>query len=244
VPGARYRFMNHGASLGAARDRRAARRLDREDRDDLYYVQLLRITLAGKSLQNKDVLEVGCGRGGNCRYVAKYLAPRHVTGLDLSRGNVRFCRRAHADLCNLVFRSGSAQALPFGAASFDAVLNIESSHCYPDPPGFFAEVHRVLRAGGRLHYADCFSNASGISRASRWLKTAGFVTELHQDITAEVARGIAANADIFARTLLDACRNDRGRLVAWNLIYGINHQLERDYRTRRALYAAWVARKP
>ncbi|PAV90799.1 hypothetical protein WR25_06247 [Diploscapter pachys] len=34
------------------------------------------------------------------------------------------------------------------------VLNIESSHLYPDCPAFFSEVHRVLRIGGHFCWAD------------------------------------------------------------------------------------------
>jgi hypothetical protein len=34
------------------------------------------------------------------------------------------------------------------------VNNVEASHCYPDFPGFLAEVARVLRPGGHLLSAD------------------------------------------------------------------------------------------
>ena len=44
--------------------------------------------------------------------------------------------------------------MPFLASSFDAVVNIESSHCYEAMDAFFAEVCRVLRPGGRLFFAD------------------------------------------------------------------------------------------
>jgi SAM-dependent methyltransferase len=38
--------------------------------------------------------------------------------------------------------------------SFDAVINVEASHCYPSLPRFLAEVARVLRPGGHFLYAD------------------------------------------------------------------------------------------
>lgn len=38
--------------------------------------------------------------------------------------------------------------------SFDAVINVEAAHGYPDFPRFLAEVAPVLRPGGRFLYAD------------------------------------------------------------------------------------------
>ena len=54
----------------------------------------------------------------------------------------------------LTFVQGDAQKLPFSAQSLDAVINVEASHCYPNFPGFLAEVARVLRPGGHFLYAD------------------------------------------------------------------------------------------
>ena len=62
-------------------------------------------------------------------------------------------RREHARP-GLRFVQGDAEALPFGDASFDAVLNVESAHWYPDVARFLAEVFRVLRPGGFLLLAD------------------------------------------------------------------------------------------
>ncbi|WP_343709669.1 class I SAM-dependent methyltransferase [Mycobacterium sp.] len=49
---------------------------------------------------------------------------------------------------------GNAQALPFTDASFDALVNVEASHLYPDVPKFLSEVARVLRPGGHFLYTD------------------------------------------------------------------------------------------
>jgi ubiquinone/menaquinone biosynthesis C-methylase UbiE len=73
--------------------------------------------------------------------------------VDYSPANVEFCQRRHK-APNLRFTVGDAEALPFPDESFDAVLNIESAHCYPDIDRFFAEVVRVLRPGGHLLFAD------------------------------------------------------------------------------------------
>ena len=49
---------------------------------------------------------------------------------------------------------GDAQNLPFPDQSFDAVINVEASHQYPDFPRFLEEVTRVLRPGGHFLYTD------------------------------------------------------------------------------------------
>ena len=47
-----------------------------------------------------------------------------------------------------------SEDLPFPDDSFDAVINIESSHTYPNFSRFLAEVARVLRPGGHFLYTD------------------------------------------------------------------------------------------
>ena len=102
----------------------------------------------------------------------RYLEPARMFGVDLSQNAVEFCRTVHSVL-NLEFRQGDAEHLPFEDASFDAVLNVESSHCYPSLPDFFTEVRRVLKNNGCFLYADLHdaSTANGVElsaqRASR-----------------------------------------------------------------------------
>ena len=108
---------------------------------------------SGVDLRGRDVLEIGCGRGGGASYVARYLGPRSVTGMDLAPNAVEFRKRHYAHDC-LHFVCGDAVALQFEDVSFDAVINIESSHCYSSMRKFLSEVHRVLRPGGHLMLAD------------------------------------------------------------------------------------------
>ena len=98
-------------------------------------------------------MEVGCGRGGGASYMARYFAPKSMKGMDLCKKSVDFCRK-HYDIANLSFCWGNALNLPFADNSFDAVANVESSHRYCDVEKFFKEVHRVLRPGGYLLFAD------------------------------------------------------------------------------------------
>ena len=44
--------------------------------------------------------------------------------------------------------------MPFKDNTFDAVINIESSHCYGNMKRFLSEVSRVIKPGGYFGWAD------------------------------------------------------------------------------------------
>ena len=52
------------------------------------------------------------------------------------------------------FVCGDAENLPFDDNTFDAVINVESSHCYGDMVAFLQEVKRVLKSGGKFSWTD------------------------------------------------------------------------------------------
>jgi ubiquinone/menaquinone biosynthesis C-methylase UbiE len=123
------------------------------DEVDRACVQLYHHVASQANLRGKDVLEVSCGHGGGASYLTRTMAPAHYTGLDLNPTGIAFCKERHP-LPNLEFIQGDAENLPFPDGSFDAVINVEASHCYPDFPRFLSEVARVLKPGGHFLYAD------------------------------------------------------------------------------------------
>jgi SAM-dependent methyltransferase len=134
-----------------------------------------------------QVLEVSCGRGGGAFFVKGAFQPAEYTGVDLSEENVRMATERFGGTEGLEFRQGNAEDLPFESASFDAVLNVEASHLYPNPGRFFAEVARVLRPGGLFLYTDLFWPDS---TPESMIAEAGLaICELH-DITSNVLRSL------------------------------------------------------
>lgn len=117
------------------------------------YHQLFSSAFPPEALAGKQLVEVGCGRGGGCDYVARYFEPASVTGVDITRASIDYCRRAYAN-DKLSFQVGQATQLPLADASCDVVMNLESSHCYPSMSQFLAEVRRVLRPGGHFLFSD------------------------------------------------------------------------------------------
>jgi SAM-dependent methyltransferase len=69
-----------------------------------------------------------------------------VRGLDFSEVVLAVARR---NAPALVFDHGNAQELPYAAESFDVVVCGFGIIHVPDPARVFAEMHRVLKRGGR-----------------------------------------------------------------------------------------------
>lgn len=98
------------------------------------------------------VLDVGGGLGGAARTLAAQFGC-DVTVLDLTE---EYCRAgewltAQTRLSTQVrFRVGNALDLPFAAGEFDVVWSQHSSMNIDDKERLYAEMHRVLKPGGRL----------------------------------------------------------------------------------------------
>jgi len=118
-----------------------------------YHLSLVRHVLQDVDLRNKTVLEVGCGRGGNCYYLAHYTQAGQVVGLDYCLPNIELARQ-NPKLREVHLLAGDAQQLPFADESIGVILSLESAHCYSDFPAFLAESARVLAKGGTLCFAD------------------------------------------------------------------------------------------
>ena len=140
-------------SAGYEEDPPMALPLAASDEPNRFGIQLYHRTATQADFSGKRVLEVGCGHGGGASYLTRTLGPASYTGLDLNPAAIAFCRKKH-NLPGLDFERGDAQNLPFPDQSFDVVINIESSHCYPRLSSFLAEVARLLRPGGHFLYAD------------------------------------------------------------------------------------------
>ena len=99
------------------------------------------------------VLDVGCGWGGKAVYVAETLRPARVEGFDLPgvfdpQVPLRFAAERGVVGCG--FRTGYAEAVPYGDAEFDLLFCEDVLEHVDDPRKVLAECRRVLRPGGLL----------------------------------------------------------------------------------------------
>lgn len=148
-------------------------------------VKLVVETIGDQDLAGATVVDVGCGRGGTAWTLHRYFGVGSVIGMDLSAGAAGFCRRVH-DFDGAHFLAADAERLPFKSECCDAVTNIESACDYPNRPGFYEEVCRILRPGGVFLYADVFMAGHTCQVCYDFFEAAGFVIERHDDVTSNV----------------------------------------------------------
>jgi SAM-dependent methyltransferase len=99
------------------------------------------------------VLDVGCGPAWFWATIAGTLPERmDLTLLDVSPGMVSEAMGRAGTLRSWTVRGETAdsQSLPFPDASFDTVVAMHMLYHVPDQERAIAEMHRVLRPGGRL----------------------------------------------------------------------------------------------
>jgi len=143
-------FFNFGyVSLGEGDE---ARVNVADDQLNPVSIRLVYELVGAMDLRGRHVLDVGCGRGGTAALLADQFGA-DVRGVDLAPEAIAFCQRRHRQP-NIRFEVGDAESLAVESSSFDVVTNIESSHVYPNPQNFFAEVRRVLKPGAIFLYTD------------------------------------------------------------------------------------------
>jgi SAM-dependent methyltransferase len=91
------------------------------------------------------VVDLGCGSGVFTGLLDQ--KGYDASGLDISAKQVAIARAKYP---NLKFFEGDVEKLPFPAATFDGVLLSGVVHHLPDPSHCAAEVHRILKLGGRF----------------------------------------------------------------------------------------------
>lgn len=99
------------------------------------------------------ILDVGCGGGRTVNKLAALATEGKVFGLDYSMASVAVATKTNQEWIRdgrVEISEGSVSQLPFAAASFDLVVAVETHFWWPDLPGDFRELLRVLKPGGEL----------------------------------------------------------------------------------------------
>jgi ubiquinone/menaquinone biosynthesis C-methylase UbiE len=113
-----------------------------------------RLVRLARLAASEAVLDVGCGTGSLAIAAKRQVGPTgSVYGIDASPEMLARARKKAAKAgVEVAFQNASAQALPFGDATFDAVLASVMLHHLPRKARqeLAAEIHRVLKPSGRV----------------------------------------------------------------------------------------------
>jgi ubiquinone/menaquinone biosynthesis C-methylase UbiE len=115
-----------------------------------------RIVADARLRSDMKVLDLGSGTGYPALLGAQTVGPNGtVIGIDLAEQMLAAAQRKASALAlnNITFRTGDATALPFEAASFDAVTSRFCLMFLPEIPKATAEIVRVLKPGAWLSAA-------------------------------------------------------------------------------------------
>jgi ubiquinone/menaquinone biosynthesis C-methylase UbiE len=134
---------------------RWSRSYDRNVLQALFFHPAHRMLLDSLTESDQRILDIGCGTGAFAAAALERFPDTQVWGMDLSDGMLGQCEaRCSAAPGRLHLVQGDSQRLPFRDDSFDVVTCSHSFHHYPRQEQVAAEMHRVLRPGGRLFIID------------------------------------------------------------------------------------------
>ena len=200
-----------------------------------YQMNLARFTVRGLNLEGKRVLDTGCGRGGNCSFLARYHSPSEVVGLDQSQRQIEWCRqRFSAD--SLSFVAGDAQSLPFSDGVFDVVTNIESAPHYADKPRFYREVFRVLSPRGYFGHSSNYLHPAKVEAS---IEAAGFRAVASTDITAGVIDALNKNVENFKELMAEIATSSEARRVGKLVQTALRDHIPKSFSSEHR-YMSWV----
>lgn len=174
-------FLNYGYAVTDSRNDSTA--VIRDGTFNANSVRLVFELIGSLDLNDRTVVDIGCGRGGNAALVAETFSAQ-VIGIDRSSEAIAFNRATHVGPA-LRFEVGDALNLPLDDESCDVVMNVESSHSYSNLAKFLGEVRRISRPGAWFLHTDLLGSYEWDQVRAR-VKALGFTIENERDITANV----------------------------------------------------------
>lgn len=228
-------FMNYGYS-------NADQQVDLlpEEEPNRYSIQLYHLLASSVDIRGKSLVEIGCGRGGGLSYIFKKFNPAEALGIDLDKTAVNFNNKFY-QLNNLSFLQGNAQNLPLKDESYDILINVESSHRYPDMKAFLGEVIRILKPGGYFLYTD-FRYDYEMPELDQLIKSSGLKLLKEEQITDSVVAALAAD-DTRKRELVKKLAPRLIHDIALNFAGTIGSETYNYFSSHKYIYYQYILQK-
>jgi len=232
-----WTYMNYGY---ADLDDNKLTILDKKDEENRLSYQLYNHLAAEIEMANKQILEVGSGRGGGASMIKKYHKPEKLVGLDFSGAAVKLCNR-NLSSNGLAFIEGDAENMPFSAESFDVVINVESSHCYYSMNNFLFEVIKVLKSGGHFLFTD-FRKPHEIEELEKLITASGLEVLMKRDITPNVIKALDEDHD--RRMKIISQKVPKPFISQFREFAGVKDSvIYKQFETGELLYLSYIMRK-
>ena len=130
----------------------------------------VKTSLQRKDVDQREILEIGCGRGGFSHHLANLQhPPRKLFACDYSTSALEIARKKYSH-DNITWKQEDIMALSFPEAFFDTAISCETIEHVPHPQKAIQELYRVIKPGGRL-LLTCpnYFNPFGIWCFYRWM---------------------------------------------------------------------------
>lgn len=158
------------ASLDARLREKIRRSFDEASRDEEHFPstidpQVLHVQVLLKffgDLTDKQVLDVGCGKGRFARVLHDQNPGAEIWGLDISEEMLRFVP------AGIHTRAGSMTELPFADSTFDFAYATESLEHAVEIERAVNEMCRVVKHGGKVVIIDKNAEHWGKLKTSAW----------------------------------------------------------------------------
>jgi SAM-dependent methyltransferase len=206
-------FMNYGYSSD---DQEIT--LDQKDEMDRYSIQLYAHFTSDISIKDKDIVEIGSGRGGGLNFLTKTFKPTSAIGIELDK-----------------------RAITLTNESCDIILNVESSHRYLDMESFLEEVYRTLRSGGHFLFTD-FRYDYEMDELNKQLELSGLKVVKERNINKEVITALELD-DPRKRSLVKKLTPKFLNKIALNFSGTIGSETYNQFVSNKYIYFSYILTK-